>query len=285
MASDAHDNTAGRLLVEVLKNRTAQVGDDEQWAWREIRRDIHSGRCRLIGRTEDGRLVEVPPTAKITGLWAIDGFPISRIHQLAAMSGVPAAKLEAFSQKCQNAKRDGLHWYDTVADRRDNSITQRRARVRARDDDLRDLGRAPARDRVPQPALARGPESRKVVTGPPPPPLAYALYSLLTAYPFRRSVQGNEPDRHLLMSCARHLHAGKPWHLRPKGAIATMRLRANGGNGGWLVPGMIQHYRAVANLLNATETSADQAVVFLPPGVELPAGTDTPPPRGGARPR
>ncbi len=44
--------------------------------------------------------------------WSVDGFPLSRIGEIAKLTGVARSRLEAFTTEKVNAKYRGKPWYE-----------------------------------------------------------------------------------------------------------------------------------------------------------------------------
>jgi hypothetical protein len=206
-------------------------------------------------------------TAQAVHKWRQFGIPEHRVNELEKISGIPREKIRRYSQRKQTERRAGLEWWEPTSSRSEHYEPEPRPEPGPPSAELiRQQWFLYRAYRHASPCLY--PDPPPYPEPPPPPfraaePIAFATFRLiiLLDYPHIRNHLGfTVPVHAQLMSCARHLYEGKPFHLRPQNTYPPTP------QGTWFDTRTVESFRIVARFFAAREVAVNDATVFFPRG-------------------
>jgi hypothetical protein len=220
--------------------------------------------CRKVGGVRElARRLNVTKQA-ING-FSIDGLSDERIEQIS---------------KIANISRDRLrkYWEEKASAKYDRAESERQSRMIAPRSELRPPLGPPSPEAIRHQwflyrAYRRAfpclyPDPPRYPEPPPPPfraalPAAFATFRLVTlldAPHIRNHLGFTVPVRAQLISCAKFLYDGKPFHLRPAGTYPPTP------QGTWFDTRTVESFRLIARFFGASEVAVNDCVVFFPRG-------------------
>jgi hypothetical protein len=207
---------------------------------------------------------ELRVTSQAIHKWRQFGIPESRVNELEKISGVPREKIRRYSQRKQTERRAGLEWWEPTSSRSEHHEPREpRPQTPPSPESIRAMWHMHDaypqwRDRDSPPPYPRPPPP------PAPPPLPDEVASIIDS--------AELSHRALLTTFARFLQLGTvdgpydAYFLKsgPDAFHWILRTRFGINAAGCLYsPRTIEHYRAIATQLGATEQGIDGNPVFF----------------------